>query len=48
MTQKYDQLPNFEEVFRKNFKKSLDHRSFQYKEYIKEFQKKGHHMQIIK
>ena len=37
ITQKYDQLPNFEEIYRKNFKKSLDHRSFQYKEFIKKF-----------
>ena len=33
--QKLDQEQTFLDVYRKNFKKSLDHRSFQYKEFMK-------------
>lgn len=33
--QRLDLLPHFEDVFRKNFIKSLDHRSFQYKDFMK-------------
>jgi hypothetical protein len=35
--QKFDQLGQFEEIFKKNFIKSLDHRNIQYKEFIKKF-----------
>ena len=44
LTQKYDQLSAFEDIYRKNFIKSLDHRSFQYKEFIKKFLQKQQHM----
>ena len=46
--EKYNELGAFEDVYRKNFKKSLDHRSFQYKEFIKKFQQKHYHMNAIK
>ena len=42
------QLSNFEDVYKKNFIKSLDHRSFQYKEFIKKIQQKQQHLQEIK
>lgn len=44
-----DQKPQFEEVFRRNWVKSLDHRSFQYnREFIKKFQQKTQHISEIR
>lgn len=46
--QKYDQLGQFEETFKKHFIKSLDHRNIQYKEFIKKFLNKQDQMKEIK
>ena len=46
--QKLDQMPMFEDIYRKNFMKSLDHRSFQYKDFIRKFLQKQSHMTEIK
>ena len=45
---KKDQQPVFDEVFRKNFIKSLDHRSYQYKEFMRKYHQKTAQMQEIK
>lgn len=45
---KLDQMSTFQDVFRKNFNKSLDHRSFLYKDFIKKYQQKQTHMLKIK
>jgi histone deacetylase complex regulatory component SIN3 len=37
---KFDQMSTFEDIYRKNFIKSLDHRSFQYKDFIKKYTQK--------
>lgn len=41
---KFDQMPMFEDIYRKNFLKSLDHRSFQYKEFMRKFLLKQTHI----
>lgn len=38
----------FEDVYRKNFHKSLDHRSFQYKDFMKKYQQKQTHIHAIR
>ena len=45
---KYDQLSQFEDVFKKHFIKSLDHRNIQYKEFIRKFLNKQDQMKEIK
>lgn len=45
---KKDQQPVFDEVFRKNFIKSLDHRSYQYKEFMRKYHQKTAQLQEIK
>mmetsp|Transcript_28671 Transcript_28671/g.43291 ORF Transcript_28671/g.43291 Transcript_28671/m.43291 type:complete len:459 (+) Transcript_28671:1713-3089(+) len=50
MVQNYriEHIEQFKDIFRKNFTKSLDHRSFQYKDFIKKFLTKQPHIQALK
>lgn len=46
--QKVSNLNEFKEMFRKNFTKSLDHKSFQYKDFMKKYLQKQNHVNKIK
>ena len=46
--QKTINLGDLKEQFRKNFTKSLDHKSFQYKDFMKKYLQKQNHINKIK
>lgn len=45
---KSSNLNEFKDAFRKNFTKSLDHKSFQYKDFMKKYLQKQNHVKWIK
>ena len=47
-TVKKSGIGDIKEAFRKNFTKSLDHKSFQYKDFMKKFTQKQYHEKMIK